>query len=93
MEHESATTIPVPPKRLYSALADVANLTRFIPPLKSVRRTDPEHVEVDAEYEGHAEHGQAWFRTAMRPIASNGDRRGTPTTGDCRSSPTETARS
>jgi hypothetical protein len=63
MEHQSSTTIPVAPDRLYSALADVGNLTRFIPPLKSVRRTDPDHVEVDAEYEGHEEHGQAWFRT------------------------------
>jgi hypothetical protein len=63
MEHESTTTIPVAPDRLYSALADVGNLTRLIPPLKSVRRTDPDHVEVDAEYEGHEEHGQAWFRT------------------------------
>ena len=63
MEHESTTTIPVAPDRLYSALADVGNLTRLIPPLKSVRRTDPDHVEVDAENEGHEEHGQAWFRT------------------------------
>jgi ribosome-associated toxin RatA of RatAB toxin-antitoxin module len=63
MEHESTTTIPVAPDRLYGALADVGCLTRFIPPLRSVRRTDPEHVEVEAEYEGHEEQGQAWFRT------------------------------
>jgi hypothetical protein len=63
MEHESTTTIPVAPERLYHALADVGNLIRFIPPLKSARRTDSDHLEVEAEYEGHEEHGEAWFRT------------------------------
>ena len=63
MEHESTTTIPVAPDRLYRSIAEVGNLSSFIPPLKSVRRTDPEHVEVDAEYEGHKQHGEAWFRT------------------------------
>lgn len=62
MEHENSTTIRVPPDRLYRAIADVGNLTRFIPPLKSVRRKDSDHLEVDAEYEGHEEHGEAWFR-------------------------------
>jgi Polyketide cyclase / dehydrase and lipid transport len=63
MEHEQSTRIPVAPDRLYRTIADVGNLTRFIPPLKSVRRTDADHVEVEAEYEGHQEHGEAWFRT------------------------------
>jgi hypothetical protein len=63
MEHESSTTIPVSPDGLYDAIAGVRNLTRVIPPLKSVRRTDPEHVEVTAQYEGPEEHGEAWFRT------------------------------
>jgi carbon monoxide dehydrogenase subunit G len=45
MEHESTTTIPVAPDRLYSALADVGSLTRLIPLLKSVRHTDPGHVD------------------------------------------------
>jgi carbon monoxide dehydrogenase subunit G len=63
VEHEQTTTIPVPPETLYRTIADIGSLTRFIPPLKSVRRTDPEHVEVDAEYEGREEHGEAWFRT------------------------------
>ena len=48
MEHVSSTTIPVAPDRLYSALADVGNLARFIPPLKSVRRTDPDLAHVVA---------------------------------------------
>jgi carbon monoxide dehydrogenase subunit G len=63
MEHEQTTRIPVEPERLYRTIADIGSLTRFIPPLQSVRRTDSEHVEVDAQYEGHEQHGQAWFRT------------------------------
>jgi ribosome-associated toxin RatA of RatAB toxin-antitoxin module len=62
MEHEYSTQIPVSPDRLYQAIADVGNLTRFVPPLKSVRRTDAEHVDVEASYEGHEQHGEAWFR-------------------------------
>jgi hypothetical protein len=63
MDHEQTTRIPVAPDRLYRTIADVGNLSRFVPPLRSVRRTDSEHVEVDAQYEGHEQHGQAWFRT------------------------------
>jgi hypothetical protein len=40
----------------------VGNLTRFIPPIKAARRTDAEHVDIEAEYEGHEQHGEAWFR-------------------------------
>jgi ribosome-associated toxin RatA of RatAB toxin-antitoxin module len=63
MDHEQTTRIPVAPDRLFRTIADVGNLSRFVPPLRSVRRTDAEHVEVDAQYEGHEQHGQAWFRT------------------------------
>ena len=63
MEHEQTARIPVRPERLYRTIADIGSLTKFIPPLRSVRRTDPQHVEVNAEYEGHQQHGQAWFRT------------------------------
>ena len=63
MEHEQTTRIPVDPDRLYRTIADIGSLSRFIPPLQSVRRTDADHVEVDARYEGHQQHGQAWFRT------------------------------
>jgi ribosome-associated toxin RatA of RatAB toxin-antitoxin module len=63
MEHESSTTIPVSPDLLYQQIADVGKLSAFIPPLKSVRKTDGDHVEVEAEYEGREEHGEAYFRT------------------------------
>ena len=63
MEHESSMTIPVAPDRLCAAISEVGNLSRLIPPLRSVRRTDSDHVAVDAEYEGHDQHGEAWFRT------------------------------
>jgi hypothetical protein len=63
MEHESTTTIPVPPDRLYRAIAEIGNLSKLIPPITSVRQTDPEHVEVAALYEGHERQGDAWLRT------------------------------
>jgi ribosome-associated toxin RatA of RatAB toxin-antitoxin module len=63
VEHESSTTIPVAPDRLYGAIADVGNLTRYVPQLRSARRTDAEHVDVEASYGGHEQQGEAWFRT------------------------------
>jgi hypothetical protein len=62
MEHESSAHIPVDPDRLYRTIADIGNLTRFVPQLKSVRRTDAEHVDVKASYEGHEQHAEAWFK-------------------------------
>jgi carbon monoxide dehydrogenase subunit G len=62
MEHEQSTTISVAPDRLYRAIADPGNLTRFVPAITSVHRRDQEHVDVEARYEDHAEHGEAWFR-------------------------------
>ena len=63
MEHEHSARIPVPPDRLYKTIADVGNLTKFVPPLTSVRKTDSAHVDVEASYEGHRQHAEAWFRT------------------------------
>jgi ribosome-associated toxin RatA of RatAB toxin-antitoxin module len=63
MEHESNATIPVAPDRVYGAIADVANLTRFVPQLRSAKRLDADHVDVEASYGGHDQHGEAWFRT------------------------------
>jgi len=62
MEHEQSTTISVAPDRLYRAIADPANLTRFVPAITSVHRRDQEQVDVEARYEDHSEHGEAWFR-------------------------------
>jgi ribosome-associated toxin RatA of RatAB toxin-antitoxin module len=62
MDYEDSIRIPAAPERLYRTIADVGNLTRFIPPIKAARRTDAEHVDVEAEYEGHEQHGEAWFR-------------------------------
>ena len=63
MEYESATTIPVPPDRLYQAISDAGNLSKLIPALTSVRRSDPKHVEVTGKYAGHRQQGSAWLRT------------------------------
>ena len=63
MEHEHSASIPVDADRLYKTIADVGKLTAFVPQLTSARRTDAEHVDVEASYGGHEQHGEAWFRT------------------------------
>lgn len=62
MDYEDSIRIPAAPEHLYRTIADVGNLTRFIPPIKTARQTDSEHVDIEAEYEGHEQHGEAWFR-------------------------------
>jgi carbon monoxide dehydrogenase subunit G len=62
MEHEQTTTINAAPDELYRAISDPAKLTRFVPAITSVHRRDAEHLDVEARYEQHAEHGEAWFR-------------------------------
>ncbi|MGA2929432.1 MAG: SRPBCC family protein, partial [Solirubrobacteraceae bacterium] len=62
MEHEQSTTIPVSPDRLYGAIADLTNLAKFVPQLTLVRKTDAEHVDVEAEYDGRHQAGEAYFR-------------------------------
>ncbi len=52
MEHERSATIPVGTDRVYGAIADVTNLTRFEPQLRSAKRLDADHVDVEASYGG-----------------------------------------
>ncbi len=63
MEHEQSTTIPVSPDRLYKSIADLTSLVKFVPGLTSLRKTDPEHVDVEADYDGRHQRGEAYFRT------------------------------
>ena len=63
MDYEQTEHVAAPPERVYAALSDVGNLSRFVPQITSVRPVDTEHVAVEARYEGQTQHGTAWLRT------------------------------
>jgi uncharacterized protein YndB with AHSA1/START domain len=63
MEHEHTEFVAAPPERVFTALANVDNLPRYVPQLTGAHRLDGGKVEVEARYEGHTQKGQAWFRT------------------------------
>ena len=63
MEHEHTQHVAAPADRVFAALADVTNLPRYVPQLTSASRGDGDTVNVEARYEGHTQHGEAYFRT------------------------------
>ncbi len=63
MEHEHTEHVAASPDRVYEAISNPANLTRFVPQLTSIRDAGGEQLEVDARYEGREQHGAASFRT------------------------------
>lgn len=62
MEHEHTDFVAASPERVFSALADVANLPRYVPQLTDAERLDGDKVKIRARYEGHTQEGEAWFR-------------------------------
>jgi polyketide cyclase/dehydrase/lipid transport protein len=62
MEHRHSEHVAAEPDRLFAALADVSNLPHYVPQIREAHTTDKSHVEVEARYEGHTQHGEAWFR-------------------------------
>jgi carbon monoxide dehydrogenase subunit G len=81
MEHEHTQHVAAAPDRVFSALADIGNLPRYVPQVTAAERIDDEKVRVQARYEGHTQEGEAWFRTdeSKRRIewgAPGGDYRG-----------------
>jgi uncharacterized membrane protein len=62
VQHEHTEHVAAPADAVYAAISDLDNLPRFVPQMTAVRRGDGDHVEVDARYEGHTQHGQASFR-------------------------------
>lgn len=62
MEHEHTQHVAAPPDRVFSALADVGNLPRYVPQVTAAERIDDEKVKIQARYEGHTQEGEAWFR-------------------------------
>lgn len=63
MQHEHTQHVAASPDQVFTALADVGNLPRYVPQVTSAERLDGEKVKVTARYEGHTQEGEAWFRT------------------------------
>ena len=63
MKHEHTEFVAAPPDKVFSALADIDNLPRYVPQLTGAERIDGDKVRVRARYEGHTQEGEAWFRT------------------------------
>jgi uncharacterized protein YndB with AHSA1/START domain len=63
MEHEHTEHVAAPPERVFAALADVANLPRYVPQVTAAERIEGERVRIEARYEGHTQTGEVWFRT------------------------------
>ena len=69
MEHEHTQHVAAPPETVFAALADVGNLSRYVPQVTSATRGEGDKVEIEARYEGHTQKGEGWFRVdeaAMR---------------------------
>jgi uncharacterized protein YndB with AHSA1/START domain len=63
MEHEHTEFVAASPGRVFSALADIDNLPRYVPQVTAAERLDGDKVRVHARYEGHTQEGEAWFRS------------------------------
>jgi hypothetical protein len=62
MEHIHSQHVAADQDRLFAALAEPANLARFVPQLTRISRRDGDRVEVEARYEGRTQRGEAFFR-------------------------------
>jgi uncharacterized protein YndB with AHSA1/START domain len=62
MEHEHTEYVAASPDRVFSALADVDNLPRYVPQLTGAERGEGDRLTVRARYDGHTQEGEAWFR-------------------------------
>jgi hypothetical protein len=63
MRHEHTEHVAAPPDKVYAALADVKNLPHYVPQVTAAKPGGDGHVEIEARYGGHTQHGEAWFRT------------------------------
>lgn len=61
MEHEHTQHIAAEPDQVFAVLADPARLPEFVPQMTGAH-AEGDRVVVDARYEGHSQHGEAWFR-------------------------------
>lgn len=63
MEHEHTQYVAAEPERVFAALAQVANLPRYVPQVTAVHRGEGDEVTIEARYEGHVQKGEGWFRS------------------------------
>ena len=63
MEHEHTEHVAAQPDRVFAAIADPENLPHYVPQLTAVQRGDGDKLTVEARYDGHTQHGEAWFRS------------------------------
>ncbi|WP_205697052.1 SRPBCC family protein [Conexibacter sp. SYSU D00693] len=62
MDHQHAEHIAATPDAVFQALADVRNLPHYVPQMTAAEPKGGDKVEVEARYDGHTQHGEAWFR-------------------------------
>ena len=63
MKHEHTHHVAADADKVYAALADVSNLPHYVPQMTSAKPHDGDKVTVEARYDGHTQHGEAWFKT------------------------------
>jgi uncharacterized protein YndB with AHSA1/START domain len=75
VQHEHTEHVAAPPDAVFAAISNVKNLPRFVPQITAARPKDGDHVEIDARYEGHQQHGEASFHVdpAERRIEWNSE--------------------
>ena len=62
MEHEHTEHVAAAPDAVYAAIANPENLPHYVPQVTAVRRGQGDNLTIEARYEGHTQHGDAWFR-------------------------------
>jgi carbon monoxide dehydrogenase subunit G len=63
MQHEHTDHVAASADKVYAALSDVSNLPHYVPQLTRAELHDGDKVTVEARYDGHTQHGEAWFKT------------------------------
>ena len=63
MKHEHTHHVAADADKVYAALADVSNLPHYVPQMTKAEPHDGDKVTVEARYQGHTQHGEAWFKT------------------------------
>ncbi len=63
MQYEHAEHVAASPEAVFEVLRKGDNLVEFVPQLTAISPAEGDTVEVEARYEGHTQHGEAWLRT------------------------------
>ncbi len=63
MQYEHSEHVAAAPDAVYQVLRNPDNLVQFVPQLTAISPAEGDTVEVQARYEGHTQHGEAWLRS------------------------------